>query len=282
MRRMVDRVAVVTGAGSGIGRATSVELARRGCQLALVDVDERGLRETAASLPSRHGRPSVHVVDVADEGRMSSLPAAVVERHGACHILVNNAGVTTFGRFEDEELGDTAWMMGVNLLGVLHGCKFFLPVLREADEAHIVNVSSMAAFLGLPETATYSMTKGGIRSFTEALRAELITTHIGVSCVHPGAVRTGIATSARGGHSAWLRGMHDRTDSPVLRFLTPPERVGAVIVGAIERNRPRAMAGRGARTLDLMARVRPGRSGVVARLLDPIVTGRAAVSPARR
>ena len=133
---------------------------------------------------------------------MESLADDVVDTHGGCNILVNNAGVTSAGAFEDESLDDLHWIVDINLWGVVHGCRAFLPALRRADEAHIVNMSSMVGLLGLPHNASYSLTKGAVRGFTEALRSELITTSIGVTAVFPGAIRTDITNHARGAKPA--------------------------------------------------------------------------------
>ena len=160
MKQLSGRTAVVTGAGGGIGRATSVALAARGCQVALVDVDADGLAVTA-ELAERSGvRTSRHRVDVTNQEQMAALPAAVVDAHGGCHILVNNAGVTSAGMFEHESLDDLRWIVDINVWGVVNGCRSFLPVLRQAEEAHIVNLSSMVGLLGLPHNAAYDPIPG--------------------------------------------------------------------------------------------------------------------------
>jgi short-subunit dehydrogenase len=266
VRELSGRVAVVTGAGSGIGRATAVELAGRGCALALVDLDEHALASTQLEVERRDAKASVHVADVSHRGRMAELPDEVAAQHGACHILVNNAGVLSVGRFADDSLDDLDWIVGINVFGVLHGCHYFLPRLLEADEAHIVNVSSMAAFVGIPQNAAYSLTKGAIRSFTEALRAELIGTRVGVSTLFPGAVGTDIMDRARGAQAERLARFGRTRIAPYLR--RPPEAAARQIVRAIEHDRTRVLLGPDARTLDLVARLLPGRIGIAGRALD--------------
>lgn len=261
-------MAVVTGAGGGIGRATSVLLAQRGCHLALVDVNEAALSGTAELVTSFGRTASTHVADVSNAARMEELPGEVVDAHGGCHVLVNNAGVTSAGRLERESLEDLHWIVGINVWGVIYGCKFFLPLLREADEAHIVNLSSMAGLLGLPRNASYSMTKGAVRTFTEALRSELITTDIGVTSVHPGAINTAIAKSARGAEGSRLANTGSSSMAPFVteHVLRQPEDVARKIVRAIELNRARTLVGFDAHILDISSRLLPGRSGLIGRL----------------
>jgi short-subunit dehydrogenase len=262
-------VAVITGAGSGIGRATAVLLAERGADLALVDVSEPGLEETARLVEALGRTASTHLADVSDAERMTRLPEEVSAAHGACHILVNNAGVTTAGSFEEESLEDLHWLVGVNVWGVVHGCRAFLPMLRRADEAHIVNVSSMAGLLGLPHNAAYGLTKGAVRAFTEGLRSELITSDIGVSVVFPGAINTNIAGAARGSEAERLKGFGESRLKPLL--LKPPAAVARRIVAAIEHDRARVVVGPDARAIDLFTRVVPGRSGLVGRLTNRVI-----------
>lgn len=268
MKQLSGRVAVVTGAGSGIGRATALELARRGCHLALVDLREASLVDTRAEVDALGAKVSTHALDVADATRMAQLPEEVVAHHGAVHILVNNAGVVSMGPFADEPLENLRWIVDINILGVLHGCHFFLPLLQQADEGHIVNVSSMAAFVGIPQNVTYSLTKGAIRSFTEALRGELAGTTIGVSALFPGATGTNIMDHARGTHAERMATFGKKPIAKRLR--RPPEAAARQIVRAIEHNRARVLLGPDARLLDITARVLPGRSALIGRALNAL------------
>lgn len=270
MTRLQGAVAVVTGAGGGIGAATSRLLAERGCRLALADIDPAALATTAGAIREAGGTATTHVVDVADADQVAALPDAVLAEHGACHVLVNNAGVTTAGRIEDETLDDLRWLVGINVWGVVHGCRAFLPHLRAADRGHIVNMSSMVGLLGLPHNGAYSLTKGAVRSFTEALRSELVGTDIHVTAVFPGAIRTGITDAARGPEAGRLAALG--RSPAAARALRPPEAVARKVVHAIERDRARILIGPDARALDLAARILPGRSGLVGRAIDRFTT----------
>ncbi len=264
MKSLTDRVAVVTGAGSGIGRATCEALALKGAHIAAVDVDEQRAADTATAIEALGRNCSVHAADVRDQQRLEQVAAEVVERHGACHVLVNNAGVTSAGAFEEESLDDLHWIVDINVWGVVHGCRAFLPVLREADEAHIVNLSSMVGLLGLPHNTSYSLTKGAVRAFSEALRAELVTTDIGLTVVFPGAIRTDITNTARGTHADLLAQMGRNRLAPIA--MRPPSAVARKIVRAIEHDRARITVGPDARAVDLLCRVLPGRSGLIGRV----------------
>lgn len=264
MKRLTERVAVVTGAGSGIGRATSEALARAGCHLALVDISREAVEETATSVRALGRNASTHVADVRDVDALGALPDAVVGAHGACHILVNNAGVTSAGPIEEESLEDLRWIVDINVWGVVHGCRAFLPVLRAADEAHIVNMSSMVGLLGLPQNASYSLTKGAVRAFSEALRNELVTTNVGVTTVFPGAINTNIINAARGSQAGRLAELGRSRLAPIA--MRPPSAVAKRIVAAIEHDRGRAVVGPDAHIVSAWSRIAPGRARLIGRL----------------
>lgn len=255
MKRLAGRVAVVTGGASGVGRATAEALAAKGCALALVDVNEARLAETAGALAAGGTRVSTHPTDVADAEAMAALPAAVVAEHGAVHVLVNNAGVSVTANFEEHTLDDLRWIVGINLWGVIHGCKFFLPELRKADEAHIVNVSSMFGFLGVPTQSAYCATKFAVRGLSEALYVELHDSSIGVTSIHPGGVATNIGESMR----SYDDDLREATVAGLARS-RPPEAVAKAIVRAIERDRLRAIVGIEAWIAEWMKRLMPVRT----------------------
>lgn len=262
MKKLQDRVVVLTGAASGIGRALSLCLARDGCDLALVDVDEDGLKETSKKIHLHNRRATIHVVDVSRKELMAKLPDDVLDRHGEVHILINNAGVSLAGRFEDISLEDFEWIVGINFWGMIYGCKFFLPHLRKADEAHIVNVASDFGLFGLPTKTGYCATKFAMRGFSEALRAELYESNIGLTCIYPCAVNTQIVKMGRAADQ-------DKKDLEA-NFLEsrslPPERVAERIVKGIRRNSARVLIGLDTRMIDWATRISPSlTSALIAR-----------------
>lgn len=257
MKSFRDRVAVVTGAASGIGRALAVQLAERGADLALVDVNEAALAETAASVQKTGRRVSRHVADVADAARMERLVAEVLAAHGAVHLVANNAGVSVTGTVEEQSLEDMRWIVGVNFWGVVHGSKLFLPALRAARaagaEAHIVNVSSMFGLIGLPTQSSYCATKFAVRGFSEALWAELRDAGIGVTVVHPGGVRTNIVRDSRTADPAAKAQMIERFE----KLAVSPDDAARRILRAVERNALRVVICPEARATDWIKRLAP-------------------------
>jgi NAD(P)-dependent dehydrogenase (short-subunit alcohol dehydrogenase family) len=255
---LANGVAVVTGAGSGIGRGLARQLAAAGSALALADIDEAGLQQTAASLSERGVQLSTHLVDVSDEAAVQGFAREVAAKHGRVTLLINNAGVALHGWFQEISLDDLRWLMGVNFWGVVHGVKYFLPLLKKEPRAHIVNISSVFGIVAPAGQCAYSASKFAVRGFTEALRHELDGSSVFVSCVHPGGIRTPIARRARLGANT----PPTSRDEAVARFdrLTPtmPDAAAARILRGVERREPRILIGRDARGIDILQRLRPG------------------------
>jgi short-subunit dehydrogenase len=257
MGKLTGRVAVVTGAATGIGKATSLELARRGCDVALVTrANKAGLDEVAEAIRALGRKASVHMADVGDREAMSKLPAEVEAEHGRVHILVNNAGVTLMGDFEEVSLENMDWIVNINLWGVLHGTKFFLPLLQREDWGHVCNVSSMQGIMALTSQTTYSATKFAVRGFSEALRGELAPQNIGVSVVFPGLIKTEVASSARAEGDAAMK-LQKNLKKFMGRFAAEVEPCAKQIVDGIEKNRARTLITGPTRMVDLFKRVMP-------------------------
>ena len=264
MTELRNSVTVITGAGGGIGRALADSMASRGARLALVDVDEVALGSVAAELSRTGCTVSTHVTDVSDRDAMAALPDEVLRHHGAVDILVNNAGVSVGALFDDHSVDDAEWLLGINLDGVVHGCAFFLPVLKESPAAHIVNVSSMFGVLPMPGQAIYSASKSAVRGLSDALGAELAGTSVRVTTVHPGAVRSDVIRSARMPDEA----AKAKALALQQRFGMATDSAAEKIVRAVERNKLRVVVGADAHVADVLGRLLPVTSR---RLLGRVV-----------
>ncbi|KHG64788.1 short-chain dehydrogenase [Thermus sp. 2.9] len=247
--KLAGKVVVVTGAGSGLGQALTLELLRRGARVAAVDLREEGLRETQAQAGSLAPGLSLHPLDVTDKARVLALPEEVEEAHGRVDGLINNAGIIQpFKRLLDLDEAVMERVMRVNFYGTLHMTRAFLPRLLKRPEAHLVNVSSMGAFVPVPGQAVYGASKAAVMLLTEALWAELQGTPVRVTLALPGAMRTGIAQ-----HSGVEAPGAEGAKVPVLE----PHAAARILLDAVERDAFRVLLGRDARTMDLLHRLSP-------------------------
>lgn len=253
------RTAVVTGAAGGIGRAVAVSLARRGCHLALADVNEPGLAETAALLHPHGVRVSTHRLDVADRQSVAAFPAEVTAEHSGVDVLVNNAGVAVGGTFDRIAEEDFEWLFEINFWGVVRMTRAFLPLLKASDDARLVNVSSIYGIIAPPEQSAYAASKFAVRGFSMTLRHELEGTSVGVTVVHPGGIATAIAENARVPADATEEEIAERK-ARYRRFLKlPPEVAGETIVQGVERRKARVLVGSDAKVAAALERLAPVR-----------------------
>jgi len=259
--KLAGRTAVVTGAAGGIGRGIALALARRGCHVALADIDEAALARTTAEIAGQESARSLRVshyrLDVANRAAVAALPAQMMAAHGAVDILVNNAGVALGGTFLEIAESDFDWLLGINFWGVVQMTRAFLPLLSNSEEARIVNVSSLFGLIAPPGQTAYAASKFAVRGFSESLRHELADTRIGVTVVHPGGIATSIAKNARmpaslsDDEAAKRRTFFDS-------FLTmPPETAGEIIVRGVERRKARILVGSDAKYAELVERLMP-------------------------
>jgi NAD(P)-dependent dehydrogenase (short-subunit alcohol dehydrogenase family) len=252
-----EGVAVVTGAGSGMGRCLARQLAEKGSSLALADVSEKGLAETVALLGSAKGKVTQHIVNVADETQVMVFAGEVESQHGRATILFNNAGVALLGHLEEISLQEFRWLMDINFWGVVYGVTYFLPLLKREKRAHIVNTSSLLGFFGAAGQGAYCASKFAVRGYTESLHHELLGTTVGVTCVHPGFVRTSIAERARVGQRA---GESLRKES-LTRFQkvarTDADTAASKILHGVEKRKARVLIGPDAYFVDIWQRLKP-------------------------
>jgi NAD(P)-dependent dehydrogenase (short-subunit alcohol dehydrogenase family) len=253
-----NSVAVITGAASGIGRALAIRLAQENIAgIAVSDVNEQDLNETVEAIEKLGVRASKHVVNVADQAAMQKFAGDVTAAHGRVTHLVNNAGVALMGTFEQISLEDFEWLMSINFWGVIYGTKFFLPVLKEQEKAHIINISSVFGLVAPPEQTAYAASKFAVRGFTEALRHELEETNVRVSSVHPGGIKTNIARNSRLGATT----PEEYKQQGVKFFdkvaLTSPEQAAETIVRGIRAENPRILIGKDALAINYASRLFP-------------------------
>jgi butyryl-CoA dehydrogenase len=259
MKDFTGRVAAITGAGSGIGRALAVSLAARGAHLALCDIDEAGLAETLTRCEGYGVKITSQRVDVADRAAVEAWAERVVGDHGKVNLVVNNAGVALGATVESMRYEDFEWLMNINFWGVVYGTKAFLPHLKASGEGHVVNLSSIFGLVSIPTQSAYNAAKFAVRGFTDTLRMELEIegAPVSVTTIHPGGIKTNIAKNAR--IDVGLDGSagdpeRARRDFERL-FITSPEKAARQILSAVQRDRRRALIGPDAKVVDFVSRL---------------------------
>ncbi|WP_025898388.1 SDR family NAD(P)-dependent oxidoreductase [Sneathiella glossodoripedis] len=260
--RFSGQIAAITGAGSGIGRALAVALAKEGCHLALADLDEAGLQGTV-DIVKGHNISCRHVLlDVSDEAAVQKWSDDTVEEFGRVDYIFNNAGVALFDSAESEDYESFRWVMDINFWGMVYGTKAFLKHFRKSGSGHVINVSSLFGLIGFPGQSAYNASKFAIRGYTEALALELQGSNIGVTSVHPGGIRTDIARNARFKRAGESSNSQLET---IKRFdalaKTSPAQAAETILNGVVSNKRRVLIGNDARILDFVQRLMPTRYG---------------------
>jgi NAD(P)-dependent dehydrogenase (short-subunit alcohol dehydrogenase family) len=261
VRDFRGRVAAITGAGSGIGRALANELAKRGAHLALADIDDAGLAETVAQCEGRGVKITSQHVDVSDRAAVEAWAERVVADHGKVNLIVNNAGVALGATIESVSYEDFEWLFGIDFWGVVYGTKAFLPHLKASGEGHVVNLSSVFGLISVPSQSAYNAAKFAVRGFTDTLRMELEIegAPVSVTTILPGGIKTNIARNARMDPSVAEMGNDPekaRNDFERL-FITSPEKAARQILAAVQRDRRRALIGPDAKVIDFVSRLPP-------------------------
>ncbi len=258
-----DKVAVVTGAGSGIGRALAIQLAKEGALIALSDINQQSLNETVSLMTSGSGdtinvtgRVRTYQLDVSSQEAVFAHAEAVKKDFGAVHFVFNNAGVTVVGTVEHTSIEEFEWQLGINMWGVLYGTKAFLPIMLAQREGCIVNISSVFGLLSFPTQGAYNMSKFAVRGLTECLWSELEGTGVRAVSVHPGGIKTNIANMARRCKAA------DTTEESFTKgadklLSTPPADCAADILNGVRKGRRRILTGNKSSTLYWMSRLFP-------------------------
>ena len=255
MTNVQNKVAVVTGAGSGIGRALAYELARRGAKLALSDIDTAGLAETVKQVRVIGARVHEAKLDVSDRDAVLSYADDVVAEFGVVNIVVNNAGIAFTGDIEKMSFEQIEKVMDVDFWGVVNGTKAFLPHLISSGDGHVVNISSLFGLLAVPGQSAYNAAKFAVRGFTESLRQEmLVNKHpVQVTCVHPGGIKTAITRNAKAVDGLDAAAIAEMFDKKLAK--TTPDAAARIILRGVARNKARTLVGADAKFLDLVVRV---------------------------
>lgn len=261
------KVAVITGAGSGIGRALAQQLAADGARLALSDINEEALEETRQVLPEGCDI-QCYTLDVSSKDAVYAHAAEVERDFGAAHYVFNNAGVTMVGTIAHLDIDELEWQLGINLWGVIYGCKAFLPLMLKQGEGCLINISSVFGLVGFPAQGAYNISKFGVRGLTECLWQELRGTGVQAVSVHPGGIKTNFEKAGRRTRNAGAEEeVLSNFSEDMLR--TPPETCAADILNGIRRGKRRILTGYLSRTLFWLSRLLPNHYFHVVRWLSP-------------
>ena len=257
MSRFSGSVVVITGAGSGIGRALAQQLAAKGARLALSDLNRQGLDETLKSLPAVT-EVRGYVLDVSSRQAVFAHADEVKRDFGTAHCVINNAGATMIGTIEHMTIDEIEWQLGINLWGVIYGTKAFLPIMLAQSEGCIVNISSVFGLVGYPAQGAYNISKFGVRGLTECLWSELEGTGVSAICVHPGGIKTNIE---KAGRRCGAAGEEEARFSVLADKLlqTEPGECAADIIAGVERGKRRIITGNKSTSLYWLARLMPNR-----------------------
>jgi NADP-dependent 3-hydroxy acid dehydrogenase YdfG len=274
MKSFKDKVAVITGAGSGMGRYLAVLLAKDGADVCVCDVNEETLNETVEMLRKYNVSVSSHLLDVSDKDAIEALPGKVIEQHGKVDMVFNNAGVTTGTHFKDMDENNWDWVMGINFDGVINSTRAFIPHMVDSPEAAIVNTSSIFGMVAVPGQTVYHATKFAVRGFTESLAMEMKETNpnLQIHCVHPGHIGTNIAADARFDEENFNQDETQASNSIFTRNAPKsqkemgdmfreggmhPSKAAEIILNGVKKNKTRIFIGLDAKLLDLSQRIFP-------------------------
>ncbi len=255
MKDFKDKVAVVTGAASGMGRSLAVQLAAAGARVAISDVNQTGLAETADLCKKAGSAPRVDTLDVSDRAAVHAYAESVAAEFGTVNLVINNAGIASFGTVEESPYEDIERVINIDYWGVVHGTKAFLPHLIASGDGHVVNTSSVFGLFSVPSQSSYNAAKFAVRGFTEALRQEMLQAGhpVQVTCVHPGGIQTNIVNLATASNGADLGPMQKLFSTKLAR--TSADEAAEIILRGVRRGKPRVLVGADAHFFDAVVRL---------------------------
>ncbi|MEH6516079.1 MAG: SDR family NAD(P)-dependent oxidoreductase [Halioglobus sp.] len=255
MSYFAGKRAVITGAGSGIGRALALNLNSAGCELWLSDINQSGLDETIAAMANSEVPAHTAILNVADKTAMHAYAQEIADQQGHVDVVINNAGVALGSSVADMEYDDFEWLMGINFWGVVYGTKAFLPLLSKSAAGHLINISSVLGIVAIPGHSAYNAAKFAVRGFTETLRQETAGSNIHVCCVHPGGIKTNIARNSRGGELIISADERAREFDKFAR--TTAESAAAQILRAAQKRKKKLLIGADAHFISIISRLFP-------------------------
>ena len=277
MKTFKDKVAVITGAGSGMGRYLAILLAKDGADIVACDVNKETLDETVEMLRKHNVSVSSHLLDVADKEAIEALPQKVVDQHGKVDLVFNNAGVSTGKHFKDMEEENWDWVMDINLHGVINSTRAFIPHLKDRPEAAIINTSSIFGMVAVPGQTVYHATKFAVRGFTESLALEMAETNenLQIHCVHPGHVGTNIVANSRMDEESYKESLEQENNSSIFTRNRPatieemaesfkeggmhPSKAAQIILNGVKKKKRRIFIGLDSKLLELSQRIFPNK-----------------------